>query len=330
MGIINGFLVFLFSFVLSFTMIKLAPILGNIDKPDSNRKLNKSNIPTSGGFAFVLTWFIGLFYLLIFGSIASNLIIALLIGFVLLITGFLDDLFQLKASIRFSIQFLTVGTALYFLGGLHNIDFGFASLNSSWLFTSIALIGVIWLVNLYNFMDGIDGYASTQAVFMSLFLFVTAGAAYNLLLLAAVLGFLIWNWQPAKLFMGDTGSTVLGFIFGVLLIRYQNTGQLNLIAGLIPLTPFWFDATSTLFRRWRNGEKLSEAHKKHAYQRLVQSGFSHQKTVLYGMGLNIVFFALAYGAFKMPSFVLAYLGVAMLVAYIATRWVDKRMPFPKG
>jgi Fuc2NAc and GlcNAc transferase len=232
-----------------------------------------------------------------------------------------------KPIIRIIAQMISVALALFFLGGMHSVGFGFTEISLPFLWTPLAFLGIIWMINLYNFMDGIDGFAAMETVFISLFLFLFAGASYNLLLLAAVLGFLIWNWPKAKIYMGDTGSTLIGFTIGVLLVRYQNTGQMNLFVGLIPLSIFWFDASLTLFRRWRNGEKLSEAHKKHAYQRLVQSGFSHQKVVIYSIVVNLILFALAYGAFVWPKFVLVFFGVVILMLYGITRWIDKRKAF---
>jgi Fuc2NAc and GlcNAc transferase len=307
-------------------MIRIAPILGNVDLPNARRQ-NSSAIPTAGGIAIAITWYIGIFYLLFTDSIDSSLVKALLSGLILVIVGLIDDIFEVKPIIRIITQIVSVSLALFFLGGLNSLDFGFTEITLSILWTPLAFLGILWMINLYNFMDGIDGFAAMETVFISLFFFLFAGASYNLLLLAAVLGFLIWNWPKAKIYMGDTGSTLIGFTIGVLLVRYQNTGQINLFVGLIPLTIFWFDASLTLFRRWRNKEKLTEAHKKHAYQRLVQSGFSHQSVVLWSIVVNSILFALAYGAFVWPRFVLLFFTVALVLLYGITRWVDGKKKF---
>ncbi len=309
-------------------MIKAAPLLGNLDKPNARRQ-SKVAVPNAGGIAIAITWYIGIFYLLFIGTINSALVKALLSGLILVIIGLVDDIFEVKPIIRLIAQIISVGLALFFLGGLNTVGFGFTEISLSILWTPLAFLGILWMINLYNFMDGIDGFAAMETVFISLFFFLFAGASYNLLLFAAVLGFLIWNWPKAKIYMGDTGSTLIGFTIGVLLVRYQNTGQMNLFVGLIPLSVFWFDASLTLFRRWRNKEKLSEAHKKHAYQRLVQSGFSHQKTLVYGILLNVFLFALAFGAIKFPKYILFFFVSAILIAYLVTKLIDKRIPFPK-
>lgn len=309
-------------------MIKIAPLLGNLDRPNGRRQSNVS-VPTAGGIAIAITWYIGIFYLLFIGSINSALVKALLSGLILVIIGLLDDIFELKPIIRIIAQMISVGLALFFLGGLNSLNFGFAESQLSILWSPLAFLGILWMINLYNFMDGIDGFAAMETVFISLFFFLFAGASYNLLLLAAALGFLIWNWPKAKIYMGDTGSTLIGFTIGVLLVRYQNTGQMNLFVGLIPLSIFWFDASFTLFRRWRNKEKLSEAHKKHAYQRLVQSGFSHQKVVLWSVVVNGILFVLAWGAYTWPKLVMLFFVFALGLLYGITRWIDGRKAFEK-
>jgi Fuc2NAc and GlcNAc transferase len=323
---LTGFYVFLFSIAITYLMIRISPFLGNVDLPNSRRQ-SSSVTATAGGIAIAITWYIGIFYLLFTGSIDSSLVKALLSGLILVIVGLMDDIFEVKPVFRIIAQIISVFMALFFLGGLNSLGFGFSEIGLSILWTPLAFLGILWMINLYNFMDGIDGFAATETVFISLFFFLFAGARYNLLLLAAVLGFLVWNWPKARIYMGDTGSTLIGFTIGVLLVRYQNTGQMNLFVGLIPLSIFWFDASLTLFRRWRNKEKLSEAHKKHAYQRLVQSGFSHQKVVLWSIVVNGILFALAWGAFLWPSFVLVFFGVAILMLYGITRWIDKRKNF---
>lgn len=129
--------------------------------------------------------------------------------------------------------------------------------------------------------------------------------------------------------MGDTGSTVLGFTIGVLLVRYQNTDQLNLISGLIPFALFWFDATITLLRRVKRKENITEAHKKHAYERLIQSGLSHKRILLIGLVINSLLFALAYLAIEYKAYVLGFFLLAVILLFIYTKWADSRYPFDK-
>jgi Fuc2NAc and GlcNAc transferase len=176
-------------------------------------------------------------------------------------------------------------------------------------------------------MDGLDGFASTEAIILALVMYFYSGNIINLVLLASVLGFIYWNWPKAKIFMGDVGSIQLGFILIVLGIYFHNTYQFSILNWIMLASPFWFDATFTLYRRWRNKEKLSQAHKKHAYQRIVQAGFSHQKVNISLIIINIIVigFILLYREFKflqIPLFV-----TSLIMFYIITRLVDKKVPF---
>ena len=108
--------------------------------------------------------------------------------------------------------------------------------------------------------------------------------------------------------MGDVGSTFLGFLFAIFCIHYSSAGEGSVLSWLILTAIFWFDATITLYRRWRNGEKLSVAHKKHAYQRIVQSGFSHQKTTFFALLINIAMF--------IPLAIVHYYGMLELILLV--------------
>jgi Fuc2NAc and GlcNAc transferase len=153
------------------------------------------------------------------------------------------------------------------------------------------LLTIVWLTNLYNFMDGIDGIAATQAMFVAataallLGLHGDGGSALLCLLIAmACSGFLYWNWPPARLFMGDVGSGFLGYCFAVLAIASENSGQLPLTVWLVLLSLFIGDASYTLLSRLLRGKRVYEAHREHAYQYLVRRSGSHRKVTI-GWGL---------------------------------------------
>jgi Fuc2NAc and GlcNAc transferase len=160
-------------------------------------------------------------------------------------------------------------------------------------------------------------------------LFFLSGNLINLLLLSCIAGFLFWNWPKAKIFMGDVGSTQLGFIMVILGIYFHNTYEFSILNWIMITSPFWFDATLTLFRRWRNGENLGKAHRKHAYQRIVQAGFSHLEVNMFLLGINVFVVAmiLIYREIKflqLPLFILT-----VLFFYFITRRIDKKVPFDK-
>ncbi|MEO6696428.1 MAG: glycosyl transferase family 4, partial [Gammaproteobacteria bacterium] len=157
------------------------------------------------------------------------------------------------------------------------------------------VLAVMWLTNLYNFMDGIDGLAGAQAVTAGLaggvllwWLNAPGLAGASLALAAASGGFLIWNCPPARIFMGDTGSGLLGFSFAVLALAGEQSRAMPAAAWLILLALFILDASYTLLARLLRGEAWYHAHRSHAYQRLVQAGLSHRRVTLWVLLINIV------------------------------------------
>ncbi|MFA5478377.1 MAG: glycosyltransferase family 4 protein, partial [Bacteroidales bacterium] len=250
--------------------------------------------PHGGGIAIAITWFIGLFYLFFIGQIENNLFYALLFGAVISIVSFFDDIYELSPKIRLISQSIVAIGGLYFLGGFETLTFGIFDIQNS-IFTNIfAFLMIIWFINLYNFLDGINGYAGSEAIFLALAGFILFSGNYFLVLAVAVLGFLFWNWNNAKIFMGDVGSTLLGYNIAIFTIYYANIEPTNFWIWIILFSVYWFDATLTLIRRKLNKEKLSLAHKKHGYQRLTQSGWSHYKVTNYSIGLNMILFCIVY------------------------------------
>lgn len=317
---------FLITIAITYLVRKYAIKKSILDVPNA-RSSHTISTPRGGGIAIVIVWIAGLSYLFVKGDIDTHLFLALISGMVLFFISLIDDVIDLKPAIRMAAQSVSVAAALFFIGGVQSIDFGFFIFNNMWINTFLAFIGLIWFINLFNFLDGIDGYASAETILISLAFFAFFNDHFLLILVFSTLGFLVWNWQPARIFMGDVGSTVLGFTLGLLTLYYSQKYRIPIFTLLIPSALFWFDASLTLFRRWRNKEKLSVAHKKHAYQRLVQSGFSHQKVVIYSIGVNLVLFALACGAFVWPKFVMFFFSIALGMLYGITRWIDSRKAF---
>ena len=255
-----------------------------------NERSSHSNpTPRGGGLAIVIVFYIGLLYFK--ESIASPLFYALLCAIPLAFISFLDDIFTLSYKIRFFIQSVSTVMALYFLDGVSSIDFILFEIHGWWV-NGIAFFSIVWLTNLYNFLDGIDGYAGAEAVMVGLGLFFFFYNPLGLVIVAASLGFLLFNWHKASIFMGDVGSATLGFIFAVFI--FHDTSDGNILIWLVLLSLFWFDATLTLIRRLINKENITHAHKKHAYQRLVQSGWRHDEVVWLSLFFNLIFIVLLY------------------------------------
>jgi Fuc2NAc and GlcNAc transferase len=279
--------------------------------------------PHGGGIAIAITWFIGLFYLYFTAQIESNLFYALLFGLIISIVSFLDDIYELSPKIRLIAHAVVAIGGLYSLGGFETLTFGIFSIENPILTNIFAFFMIIWFINLYNFLDGINGYAGSEAVFLALAGFVLFGGNHFLILTVAVLGFLYWNWNKAKIFMGDVGSTLLGYNIAIFTIYYANEQASNFWIWIILFGIYWFDATLTLIRRKRNGEKLSQAHKKHAYQRLTQSGWSHYKVTNYSIGLNLILFCTVY--FISNTFISLIFAFVILV--FAMKFVDDKKAF---
>jgi UDP-N-acetylmuramyl pentapeptide phosphotransferase/UDP-N-acetylglucosamine-1-phosphate transferase len=293
----------------------------------NERSLHDIPTPRGGGIAIVFSWYIGISFLFFEGIIERNLYLALLSGAFLAIVSLIDDIRGLKPIIRLVVQFISAMLAFYALGGLRPLVMPEISFNYNFIVYPVAIIGMVWFINLFNFMDGVDGFASTEAIIICSVLLMVSGNLINLLLISCVFGFLIWNWPKAKIFMGDVGSTQLGFVLVVLGIYFHNIFKFSILNWIMLSSPFWFDATLTLYRRWRNGEKLSEAHRKHVYQRIVQSGFSHLKVNMWLIAINsfVLVMILIYREFKFLQIPLFFL--TLFLYYRITRIVDKRMPF---
>lgn len=288
-----------------------------LDHPNE-RSSHTIPTPHGGGLAIVLASYTGFIYLFTQAQMPAELFWALMASLPLVIISLIDDVRPLSAKLRITVHFLSAAAALYFLGGVNEADFILFTLQGVWL-NIPALIFIVWMLNLYNFLDGIDGYAGSEAVFIGLGAFILFGSAPALLIAAATLGFLLFNWQKASIFMGDVGSAFLGFIFAVLALH--DASSASFLAWIILPILFGFDATLTLWRRFRRGDNVTQAHKEHAYQRLVQAGFSHQKTVLLAMFINLVLlFALFLGGSTAYPYILL---VAIAVLYALVRWIDR-------
>ena len=312
----------LLSFVLTYFIKNYAIKKSLVDIPN-DRSSHTIPTPHGGGIAIAITWFIGISYLYFTNDINSSLYFALLVGIIISIVSYLDDLYDLSAKIRLITQVIVAVLGLYFLGGLEKIDLLIFSIENQ-IFTNIfAVLMIIWFINLYNFLDGIDGYAGSEAVFLGVAGFLLFNEIFYLVLVVSVLGFLLWNWHKAKIFMGDVGSTLLGYNIAIFTIYHTNEVSSNFWIWIILFGLFWFDATITLYRRYKNGEKLSQAHKKHAYQRLTQSGWIHSKVTLYSILLNAVLFGLVY--FISNVFIAFF--ISLMLLYATIRFVDKRRSF---
>lgn len=313
------------SFILTLLIRKIAIKKAFLDIPNA-RSSHDIPTPHGGGIAIVIAWFLGLFYLYNLNQIQNSLFFALCGGIFISCISFLDDIFEIKPKYRLLTQAIVSFWGLYYLGGLERIDFGIFVLENKILTNAFAFLMILWFINLYNFLDGIDGYAGSEAIFLGLGGFILFENDIFLVLICSVLGFLFLNWQKAKIFMGDVGSTILGYNVAIFAIYFQNE-NFSILLWFMLFGVFFFDATITLFRRLKNKEKIQIAHKKHAYQRLNQAGFSHQKVVLFAMSVNVILFFFTYVSLKENNLLSFSFIICMIFLYIMVKLVDKKKEF---
>jgi len=312
--------------ILSYTLtyiIKEISIKKSLVAEVNERSLHTTPMPHGGGIAIVFTWLSGITYLFFTNVIETPLYLALIFGLILSIVSYIDDLIDLSPKIRLLTQAVIAFLGLFTLGGFEQLNFFYFTIENQFMTNIFAFLMIIWFINLYNFLDGIDGYAGSEAVFLSLAAFIFFGGAHFLVLAVSVLGFLVWNWHRAKIFMGDVSSTLLGYNVAIFTIYYGNQESSNFWVWIILFSLFWFDATLTLFRRYKNSEKVSQAHKKHAYQRLHQSGWSHSDIVIASIKLNILLFLIVY---FFSSILLAFLS-SLIILSASMKYIDSQKGF---
>lgn len=308
------------SFVLTAVLRRYALAKSIIDIPNA-RSSHSVPTPRGGGVAIVLTFLLTLPFLVM--ATLAPISVALALGgagALVALVGFMDDHGHIAARWRLLGHFLAAGWALFWLGGLPPVIVFGSEFNLGWFGQLVAILYLVWMLNLYNFMDGIDGVASIEAISACLgacLLFWLSGFEdliwLPMLMAAAVAGFLFWNFPPARIFMGDAGSGFLGITLGVLSIQAAWASSQLFWAWLILLGVFTVDATFTLIRRLLRGDKVYEAHRSHAYQFASRRFGRHLPVTLAVAGINLFWL--------LPlSLCVVYLGldgaVGLVVAYV--------------
>jgi len=275
-----GILVFLVSLLICFLLIKFP--LAKLQDKAGERSLHEGIIPRSGGIAIFIAFMCGLMIASaqVYPLLSVNLMLAIIL---ICAVSLADDLFSLSPLLRLLFQLLIAGFVVF----VEPLYFNFGGVLPLLLCQCLTVLGLVWMINLYNFMDGMDGFASGMAViaFTSLALigYLQGDNGYaelNALLVASVLGFGCLNFPPAKIFMGDIGSTLLGLLAGLFSLIGWQRGLYPLWVPALLFSPFWVDATYTVLKRMLRRERFWLPHRTHFYQRLVLSGLSHTRVVL--------------------------------------------------
>jgi UDP-N-acetylmuramyl pentapeptide phosphotransferase/UDP-N-acetylglucosamine-1-phosphate transferase len=261
-----------------------------LDIPNA-RSSHTRPTPRGGGLGIVVGVLIGAWILFISRILSmpfrESAALSLGGGIVALV-GWLDDIHRLPYRIRLVVQAISSAIILIAIGYFHTITVPFVGdIHLYSIGIPFALLWIMGLTNAYNFMDGIDGIAGGQALIAGLgwtIIGFLSGQSFvgliGVLLSASSLGFLIYNWPPARIFMGDVGSAFIGFTLAVLPIFAAQRDPLFMIAGFLVVWPFIFDTSFTVIRRLIRGENIFVAHRSHIYQRLVIAGYSHRFVTL--------------------------------------------------
>lgn len=267
-----------------------------IDIPNE-RSSHSIPTPRGGGVAIVAAFLTMLPVLTGMGLLTRSDCFALWgAGAVVALTGFLDDHGHIAARWRLLVHFSATAWGLYWLGGFPSLTVLGYRLEPNWLVEIGAAFYVVWMLNLYNFMDGIDGLAGVEAITACCGAALLSGLAVSdtlawlapLGLAAAVFGFLVWNFPPARIFMGDAGSGFLGIVLALLAVQAARFAPQLFWSWLILMGVFVVDATVTLCRRVRRGEKFYQAHRSHAYQYASRLYGAHRPVTLSVAAINIV------------------------------------------
>ena len=281
-------------------LLRIYAIRHNVLDIPVHRSSHSIPTPRGGGVSIVLTFA----FLAVIGYVLKQIeidtMLALVVpGFITALIGFLDDHGHIDAKLRLLFHFIAAGLGLYFIGGFPTLVIAGYSLDFPIVGTIFGLLFLVWMLNLYNFMDGINGIAGSEAVLFGLLSLAVIGFTHPELLTTelslclsilagASLGFLLWNFPVARIFMGDAGSGFLGIVIGLTVLIASHADSRLFFSEMILLSVFIVDATVTLLRRVVRGQKPFEAHASHCYQILSRRYQSHAKVTTGVIIINIV------------------------------------------
>ncbi|RDE22993.1 glycosyl transferase [Motiliproteus coralliicola] len=288
-------LLFVLALMIVWPLKRYAANLLLIDIPNE-RSSHVHPTPRGGGIAIWFSFSLALIYQYdaLSGGLQTLAWLLLIGGGLIALVGLLDDCFNVPVWPRFSAHLIVALMSVAMLEKLPTLPVLGGEVSLGWVGYGVYALLIVWTINLYNFMDGIDGIASAQAVCVAL------GAALVLLLsgrsdeaglltLLAVccFAFLVWNWPPAKIFMGDVGSAYLGFVIAIFAIVSALNDGVNIWTWMILMGVFWVDATCTLLWRMASRQSWHEAHRSHVYQVMARQWRSHKKVTLSVIGINV-------------------------------------------
>lgn len=317
-------LIFILSLAMTWLVKKYSLHNELIDIPN-HRSSHSVSTPRGGGLSIAIILFLSVLYLYATGFIHLKEVVAIVIPLLaVIVSGWMDDHKHIPSLIRGLIYFLASSWFVLVFPVREMIP----GLDSNSFVLYFVLFGIslffVWTINLYNFMDGIDSLAALEAMTTTAFAVVIFYQMQELelftisaVMFVSVAGFLYWNWPPAKIFMGDVGSCTIGLFFCILAVLGQQKAGLDFAIWLVLLSVFIADASFTLIKRILKREKWYSAHNQHAYQLLVQSGYSHRFISISITAINvIILWPLAYILAHNSQYTLLIVSINYLFLYI--------------
>ena len=301
---------FLLVVALTFGLENYAQRFQLMDIPN-DRSSHETPTPRGGGVSVVLVFLGFVSVLLIQDRLLPSYAFSMLLGGgVIAAVGFWDDHQHIPARYRVTLHLLAAGLALFLLPGLPGIPMVLGDMHLGLLGYPFFVVALVWFLNLFNFMDGVDGIASVEAISIAggagLILLAQSEFEWAFLCFGLVIcvgGFLVWNWPPARIFMGDACSGFLGLIIGLLAIIVSIETDMSIWSWVILSGVFIVDATVTLVRRMLGGDVWYEAHRSHGYQILSRRWGEHKRVTLAVLLTNFVWLMpLAVAANNLPLF----------------------------
>ncbi|ATO47550.1 MAG TPA: undecaprenyl/decaprenyl-phosphate alpha-N-acetylglucosaminyl 1-phosphate transferase [Companilactobacillus farciminis] len=321
--IVKLFLTMILSAAITPFVVKLAYILGAVDKPNA-RRVNIKPMPTMGGLAIFIAFNFSTFVLLREQFPTHELFSVFLAECIIILTGIIDDIRELSPKAKLA-GILAAALVIYFLAGIRMNEVTlpiFGSFQLGWWSLPITIIWIIAITNAVNLIDGLDGLATgvsiialfTMGVMAYFFLNMTNVyvAIWIFAMVAALIGFLPHNFHPASIFLGDTGSLFIGFMMAVFSLKgLKNVTFISLLMPVVIMGVPITDTVYAILRRLLNKKPIMQADKHHLHHRLMQLGLSHRQTVLviYGLSLVFAFISLLYPLSTLWGSILLTIGV---------------------